>query len=289
MCYRLIVTIFLFINLLGAVPNLTKAGAFDPIAVGARAWGMGSAFTAVTNDVYAVHWNPAGLADVRRPEMAIAHIDLQSLGLLLHDALIYAQPFVFNNTVAVSWMRMGTTGQVQFLNYSENTFILSYQQPVFSDLSTGINLKLFQVKSSKTAGGIGLDFGARYRFLPELILAVFAENLNNPEIIWQTGATDRLPINLKAGLAGYVDSDTIIAVDGHKLLDVYPEIHVGAERWFFSQMMAVRAGATYTTTDQAMMWSAGLGFKFSYLAFDYAYGSHYDLSGNHVISVKLNF
>ena len=38
---------------------------FLAVGVGARALGMGNAFTAVTNDVTSGYWNPAGLLGVR--------------------------------------------------------------------------------------------------------------------------------------------------------------------------------------------------------------------------------
>lgn len=289
MRYRLLVMLALLTGLLGWTSGLAWAGAFDPMPEGARAWGMGNAFTAVVNDAYAVYWNPAALDDVRRPQLVMSHMDIQSLGLLIHDQLCYAQPFVFDNSVAVSWVRMGTTGQVNFLNYSENTIIVSYEQPIAEGFSTGVNLKVFQVKSDVTAGGLGLDFGLRWKILPEITLAAFGENLNHPEIIWATGADDRLPVNLNIGIAGHLDKDTIIAVDAQQLVEINPEFHFGAERWFFEQLLALRAGGTYTSHDNRIMWSAGFGLKFSFLEFDYAYGSHYDLDGNHVFSLKVYF
>ncbi|MBA3936276.1 MAG: outer membrane protein transport protein [Planctomycetes bacterium] len=42
-----------------------------PIGAGARALGMGGAFTAVADDATANTWNPAGMAQLERPELAI--------------------------------------------------------------------------------------------------------------------------------------------------------------------------------------------------------------------------
>lgn len=279
----MITTLFL------VTPVLSRAGAFDPIPTGAQAWGMGNAYTAVVNDANAVQWNPAALADVIRPQAVGSHMDIQSLGLLFYDQFTYAQPFVFNNVIGVSWLRMGTSGQVSFLNYSENTFILSYQQPIIENLSAGLNVKVFEVESDNSAGGLGFDLGLRYRVLPELGVAVVGENINHPEIFWLTSAVDRLPVNLRVGLAGYIDPDTTVAVDGHHLVETYPEFHVGVERWFFDHVLALRAGGTYLSQNKKMMPALGFGVKFTFIQFDYAYGFHYELDGNHVFSLKISF
>ncbi|MBA3707355.1 MAG: outer membrane protein transport protein [Planctomycetes bacterium] len=42
-----------------------------PIGAGARALGMGGAFTAIADDATANTWNPAGMAQLERPELAI--------------------------------------------------------------------------------------------------------------------------------------------------------------------------------------------------------------------------
>src|SRR5579862_1871021 len=51
-----------------AFPGVSWA-AFSPVAVGARAAGMGEAVTAGSDDVYSLYYNPAGLAQLNRPEL----------------------------------------------------------------------------------------------------------------------------------------------------------------------------------------------------------------------------
>lgn len=52
------------------------ASAPQPVGSGARALGMGGAFTAVADDATAASWNPAGLIQVERPEISLvgAHV-----------------------------------------------------------------------------------------------------------------------------------------------------------------------------------------------------------------------
>ena len=50
---------------------ISFGGSPVPIGAGARALGMGGAFTAVADDATANTWNPAGMAQLERPELAI--------------------------------------------------------------------------------------------------------------------------------------------------------------------------------------------------------------------------
>ncbi len=53
------------------VQNIALRNSFDPFGAGARGLGMGGAFTAVADDGTAATFNPAGLAQLRRTEIAL--------------------------------------------------------------------------------------------------------------------------------------------------------------------------------------------------------------------------
>src|SRR3979411_1754818 len=54
-----------------AVQNVVLRNSFNPIGAGARGLGMGGAFIAVADDGTASSFNPAGLAQLRRTELAV--------------------------------------------------------------------------------------------------------------------------------------------------------------------------------------------------------------------------
>ena len=65
----LFMTIFILIPICSNAGSVSQAGAlFLRIPVGARASGMGDAYTAVAEDASATWWNPAGLAFINRTE-----------------------------------------------------------------------------------------------------------------------------------------------------------------------------------------------------------------------------
>ncbi len=54
-----------------AVERLQIPSSFNPVGSGARAMGMGGSFIAIADDATAASWNPAGLIQLRKPEIAL--------------------------------------------------------------------------------------------------------------------------------------------------------------------------------------------------------------------------
>lgn len=69
------------------IQNLVLRNSFNPIGAGARGLGMGGAFIAVADDGTAASFNPAGLAQLRRTELALVgfHGSLRSDTLFPRD------------------------------------------------------------------------------------------------------------------------------------------------------------------------------------------------------------
>ena len=68
----MITSLFPFVQPVLAQQEVTVGNDFG---VGARAMGMGGAFTAIADDSTALHWNPAGLSQIKRAEFfgALSH------------------------------------------------------------------------------------------------------------------------------------------------------------------------------------------------------------------------
>lgn len=68
----------------------TSSATFLKISIGARATGLGESFVAVANDPSAIYWNPAGLASLVRPEVAISHLEWP--GDIRYEHITFVQP-----------------------------------------------------------------------------------------------------------------------------------------------------------------------------------------------------
>ncbi len=63
-------------NLFASGTAGTSGADFLELGVGARPLGMGEAFTAETNDVHSIYYNPAGLGTMKYPMLAVQHQEL---------------------------------------------------------------------------------------------------------------------------------------------------------------------------------------------------------------------
>jgi hypothetical protein len=147
-------------------------GQFLKIGVGARAAGMGGAYSSVADDLTALYWNPAGLADVKGVS-----------GSFSYTSWFYG----FSHMFAAATMPLGTNFQiaVQIISLtSQNIEVTTFDQPdgtglfyKVQDLSGGLTLSGFLTNqfsfgvtakyvsngiANLSAGGIAFDIGTKY-------------------------------------------------------------------------------------------------------------------------------
>jgi hypothetical protein len=176
--------------------EFTKAGTagaqFLKVGVGARYHGLGEASVAVADNIYAMYWNPAGLALVRNSELAFTHVNyVMDVSL---DYVAYAKKWedwgVFGISATV--LSMGnqeiTTvlqpeGTGETYDVSSYAFQLTYARNLTANFSIGGSFKYIGEKIYREkAGGFAFDFGTMlYTGLRSLRLGMNISNLG-PEM-----------------------------------------------------------------------------------------------------------
>jgi hypothetical protein len=155
---------------------------FLAIGVGARALGMGSAYTSVANDVTAGYWNPAGLLGVRGDlQVGVMHSEYFA-GIAKYDYVGLAKPIDSMSTIGFTFVRFGIdnipntidlidpSGNIDYdritsFSSADHAFIISYARKLrVPGLSLGGNAKVIyrRVGEFGRAWGFGLDAGAQY-------------------------------------------------------------------------------------------------------------------------------
>src|SRR5262249_51344066 len=140
---------------------------FLKIGVGARPVAMGSAFTAIADDVSAIHWNPAGLSQIGTRELGA--MDAQLFADTRLDFIGFAQPLK-GGTLAFSSLYLSQSPieargenreQLGTFTASDMALSASYARPVGDGISLGLTGKYLQSRIAEaSAQGWAVDAGA---------------------------------------------------------------------------------------------------------------------------------
>lgn len=204
------------------------AGEFLSIGVGGRPLGMGGAYVAIANDVTAGYYNPAGLAKLNYPQIALMH-DERYGNLVNYNYAAVAIPYGKDYTFGVSIMRLGVDGipdtrnalydangdgildiNSDRLNYDLITefsnqdwaFYLTGAKRVTDDLYLGANVKILSRSIAEySAFGIGFDIGAYYSPMENLMLGANVQDVTTTFVAWSTGRNELITPTAKVGAA----------------------------------------------------------------------------------------
>ena len=261
---------------IASLTSLSDA-AFERVSIGARPLGMGTAFTALADDVNAVQWNPAGLVSVDTRQMDLSYLDLY--GLVGYSTVAVVLP---SETGGWGFGLMGSD-DVEGL-YQEMALLASTAYPITPTISAGGTLHY--LSSQATTGdvligrgrGLALDVGFQATFLDEdLILAVSAPQLlsyvsyhresvwRGPEVSYTEGAAREF--RLGASYRTYWHRPLRLATEWTNSGTWKAGLEI-----LLAQPFRLRAGLRLGAgLDQG--WSAGFGYRAGIFQLDYAYAS----------------
>ena len=283
--------------------TMNANASFSDIGLGARSVAMGTAFTAVSDDANAMNTNPAGLGQLKYPELTAVYGKLYTG---LSDESKLGQGY-FGVAAPVKRYAPGVVGlswdEVRLSEaYSETVFTVSYATAVYRGLYGGASLKYLKqgyiadlytetdplfANKGYSKSGMALDLGALYRLNSSYSFALAVKNLNQPDM--GLGAEDIVHRDVKLGAAywlknGVVDTDVSFR-DGNC------DFSVGAERAFQGKYL-VRLGFL-AGNDSRRNISLGFGTRFGALNFDYAFtlpiGGISGTTGSHRLAFGFKF
>lgn len=281
----------------------TATSSFLRISVDARGSAMGDAQGAVTRDVYAMHWNPAGLA----------HVLFKELGLTYHNAfqdisysfIGYATPTESFGTVAGQLFFLGSGDIISTYENLDGSFGgtgdtfsvadiglgISQSMLITERLSYGLSVKLLSHKiMDEQALSIAGDVGVMYQTLiKELKIAATLQNFST-KYKFMTHEI-REPWNVRvSSLYAFLSYPLSLAVDYNMFRGQKDALNVGAEYWLFD-IIALRAGLKLRPpAGLASGLSAGIGLNLRDIyQFDYSYCPHSVLGSTQRFSIIIRF
>lgn len=282
--------------------------AFLKMDVGARPAAMGGAYTALADDVTAIYWNPAGLAQLDQTELNFMHnqwvsgIKYEFLGaaypvenLTLATSLTYLYmdeiKEVLIDTEGKGNGRYWETGKV--FSAEDMALSLAFAQAIEENLFMGANFKYINESiENESASGFAMDLGVIYKLSNRLGFGFVISNLGpNMKFIKDEFS---LPLSYRAGIAYRIGENFTFAFDANKTKDEKLEFCAGMESLFGKWLTLRFSGATgpnkrlgdFKGLPTGM--SAGCGFKLgNSLIMDYAYVPYGDLGDTHRISLSM--
>ena len=278
--------------------------AFEELGAGARPLAMGSAFTAIADDPHAIHYNPAGLAQIRKGELTAGYgrlyLGLKDKSNIGSGFIGLAQSLKSGSygTIGAGWTSLALLDA-----YREDTISLAYAKQFFtegfflgatgkllkrsfgSDIYTQID-PLF-IKYGQDTNNYSADFGILYRPLPAYSFGLAFKDINEPNI--GLGETERVPLEIRGGF-GYRQRRLTFGLDlSRRSKDT--SVSLGIERWLF-KVMGIRAGFSAGSRNKRDV-SAGMAYKGDYFHVDYSFlfplSGVESISGTHRFAIGTRF
>ncbi|MBI3766020.1 MAG: hypothetical protein HY277_05905 [Ignavibacteriales bacterium] len=110
------------------------------VSVGARALGLGMAYTGIANDFSAVYWNPAGLGQMRLNEISFGLSHLSTTDM----SGFYGNQQSFTNSAT----NVNSFGMVYPFPTTRGSLVIAIGYGRQADFTTGLSFKGFNPKSS---------------------------------------------------------------------------------------------------------------------------------------------
>lgn len=253
---------------------------FLKFGFGARNIAMADAGTAGSNDLTALHYNPAKLTLNDHNEILFMHnewiqdVRSEMLGV---KTSIWVIPFTFGfNVTTVSDIEVRNKPGEPESTFDANYFSASLSTAfnINDDISAGVTGKyLYEGLLADESSGFGFDIGVFYKIpLKNLTGSAVVKNIGSMSKL--RNEKTKLPTEFRIGGdydfdLGENKFDVISVLELQKYFDA-DNIHLnlGAEV-FYDKLIAIRAG--YQTGWESRGFTAGIGLRWGNLNFDYAF------------------
>lgn len=271
---------------------------FLMIGNGARAAGMGGAFSAMTDGAEATYWNPAGLSTISTYNVAFSHFAWYQDISIEHGAAAFAISDRAALAASITYLGYGdiegydATG-ASIGNISAYDWVggLSLGYELTPAVSLGITGKFINLKlDESSASAFAADFGLMVKY-SQISLAAVAGNVGTK--VSFNAQEEGLPRVARLGLA--VDPFNYglrAAIEWEKRIYGNAVIRNGLE-WGFQDQYFLRSGYSYYTGESNRDFSDGLSFgaglRFGVAAIDYAYSVKDSQSNEDIHRFSLSF
>lgn len=276
----------------------TTAG-FLKIGVGARAIGMGGAFTSIADNPSALYWNTAGLRRMDNPQAEFSHQSWYQ-DVHIENLLITFPGRKVSFGAGLTYLNFG---QIKTYDIAGNpgddlsmynlALTFGVATNVTENIMVGVSAKYIEqsfeiVKGRAFAGDIGIlaDYGG-------VNIGVAAVNLGTK--MKYIAVEEDLPAAIRIGLSMRQFQDrALFSIEGYSPFNGQMALHQGLEMKIYDQFFA-RSGLVYQTKTVseigALTYNLGIGLGYGGGRFDYTFmpSDNYGTDAVHNFSISLSW
>ena len=278
-------------------PAEETMSSFLSIDADARGTAMGGAHGAITEGIYSVYWNPAGLSEVLFKEIgATYHRAFQDIN---YSFIGYATPSDFYGALAFHVFYLGSgsitstyenldgsfAGTGDSFSVTDLGFGLTQSKAITENFAYGASAKIITHKiMDKSAFDLACDVGVIYHPPVEGVKLGLA--LRNFSTMYKfLNSQTREPWNIKVATAYELPMLPLtVAGDYNVFAGQKDSLSFGAEYWFFD-MLALRAGTKLLSSNDLL---SSLNFGFGLNLLD-LYQLDYAINPNSALGISQRF
>lgn len=281
----------------------TRAGQFLKLPVGAKAIGMGEAYTAIADDANAIYYNVAGIARLEKKSaelMYSKYVEETSYfwgGVAMPisetiGTIGFGLQYFSAGDIDKTDIRAAKTGT--FSPY-DSAFNFAYARHLMGqENSVGLNIKIINSKIEDSATTFAVDLGLQtQRFMEGKLLLGFAVQNLGGSLKFEK-ESDNLPILIKLGSGYKVMENWTTSLDIIFPEDNSPTAAIGSDyKHMINEDMSLSGRFGYNSRGRKVEGfngiTVGFGFGFQVFAFDYAWMPLGDLGSTHRVSLGVKF
>lgn len=256
---------------------LLTLSAYSQYNPGAKQISLSNSDVALSNDVFSIFNNPAGLSQMNWREVGIYYSPAPfGLTELANGYIAYHEP-----TDLGSFSLGGMTYGFDLFRESRISIGYSYKYLDRFFIGTAINYQTVSIKNYGNDGAFYLNFGGLAYIADDLRFGFYLHNINRASY---GDADDQIPVVMNAGISYDVIDELSLNISLDKDVKYKASFQFGIN-YDIIEYISLRTGFS----NEPSRFSAGLGINYSYFNFDYAMFRHNDLGYTHQAGIIVSF
>lgn len=254
-----------------------SAAVFTQQSPGAKQISLSNSDVALSNDVFSLFNNPAGLAQMNWREIGVYYSPAPfGFTELANGFIAYNEPFSFGS-IGIGAMTYG------FELYRETKFVAAFSSSYINRFFGGIAFKAHSLSIQNYGNDISfyINAGGLAYLTDELRVGFSIHNLNRATF---GNEDDQIPMIFSSGFSYDALSDLRINAAVEKEIR-YPVSFLFGLDYDIIKYLSLRTG--FST--EPSKYSAGVGINYSIFSLDYALFNHNDLGLTHQAGVIISF